>query len=368
MSTAVVDPRQLGGRIAKWRERLGLTPEWVGEASGIEAERCRAIEAGSRVPSTWDLFRIAGALGTDPAMLVRPGDALGHPTRGTARFRDGGSFDDLPSTDRRLLSVAAEAGRVGYALCQWLAVAPSKTHPGSTPLAGAAWQQGHELGEAARAELEIPAGPIPSVTRTLESLGVHVAHVDFESEEIEAVSLFEKAALPVILVNQSSSRVRSARPLRSVLAHELCHLLHDATEHHVVTMVTRRSEHDVDVERRANAFAPSFLAPASMLGEVEPGGLVRELVERWGFSLEGASWHVKNVQRLSEAAAQELRHEACGRLQFLLEPDERVNAGEGALPVEPGPLVRGRLSRLVAQALEAGHLTEGRAVEILRMR
>src|SRR5207249_5663828 len=92
------------------------------------------------------------------------------------------------------------------------------------------WTQGYELAFAARQRLVPTQVPLDSVQRTLEDLGVHVALVSFDAHGLEAASLLEPGSAPVILLNKDSTRVRYPLSRRAILAHELCHLLHDGGE------------------------------------------------------------------------------------------------------------------------------------------
>jgi hypothetical protein len=205
----------------------------------------------------------------------------------------------------------------------------------------------------------------------LEENGVHVAFVDFEMDDVIAASLAEPNALPVILLNRGHSRVKNVHARRSVLAHELAHVLHDATTQHIVSVVSRRAQEWEPWEQRANGFAPNFLAPRAWvaLTAKEPAALVRELCSTWWLSWEGACWHAKNLKLITPPVCEELKRNPRGGAPDL--PDEKVPRTPLdmlGLEVDAEPLVRGLVSELVAVAVSEGDITQGRANEILSIR
>jgi Zn-dependent peptidase ImmA (M78 family) len=215
---------------------------------------------------------------------------------------------------------------------------------------------------------------LSSVQRTLEELGVHVAFVDFESDEIEAASLFETRAAPVVLLNARVPRIKQILSRRAVLAHELCHLLHDGGERDL-TVVSRETDQSPQ-EQRANGFAPSFLAPGKFLRD-EPrivafNGRPREVVlwlaRTWGLSFAGAVWHAKNTHLIEGTVAEELyRNEHATTIDpspFETETD-RATPSRLEMEAEPSPLASGLFSSLALAALERGLISRGRALELL---
>jgi Zn-dependent peptidase ImmA (M78 family) len=162
------------------------------------------------------------------------------------------------------------------------------------------------------------------------------------------------------------------------MAHELCHLLHDAGEQDLETRLSGNdSSFDDLVEKRARAFAPSFLAPRDevRLWFDQGGGKhlsasrnkVLALARRWGLSWQGAVWHAKNCDLISPAKAESLQSEA--ERQEWQDDFERRQPPPGHPTTIAGTaissLCRGKLSDLVLEALEAGAISRGRALEIV---
>jgi Zn-dependent peptidase ImmA (M78 family) len=343
--------------------------EGVAVLSGVPLERVRAIEMG-QPPTTSEVAKLANALAVDPAALWR-GEVS--PARTTARFRAPLGVPFLAREDATLLARAAEAGRIVAHLSALLGrpaspiiaarrVLPIESWPEP-------WEQGYRLGVQARQRLHGKREPIASMARLFEQLGIHVASVTFQSTDILAASLYEPGAAPVVLLNRGTHRVKAKLSRRAVLAHELCHLLHDGGETNLLTLVSKGNDPSPH-EQRANAFAPSFVVPGGWLepSTTDPRALTREVAARWGLSFEGAAWHLKNAGRMSNAEAEEM---SCGREQI---PDDDFEHEPARLPTdncgvsEPVPTARGLLSDLAVLAYEGELISKGRAAEILELR
>lgn len=357
----------LGEAIGALRASYGMSVADLARLSGLPISTVTGVEAGTP-PSSYELSRVAAGLGVDPAALYA--GKLGDPKRSTARFRAPQGAEKLPAADARLLAVAAQLGRVGAALREWL-VLPSPLNA-LRLVEGAkggptTWRRGYQLGRRARLALAPEPAALPSIQRLLESVGIHVAFVDFETPTIEAASIFEAGAMPIVLLDRQSERVRNPLTRRAILGHELCHLLHDGGERDL-TIVTREGD-ESPAEQRANGFAPSFLAPKDWVEPTkdEPKALVVEVAHAWGLTFEGAVWHVKNLKFISEAQARELlsaRRPTLRRGSF--EPDlPRFVPADHGIEATPSPLVSGLLSDLVVRAFLDGHISTARAREIL---
>lgn len=358
----------LGERIRERWEQYGFALDDVARLSGLTPERVKQIADGS-TPSTFELARLCDAVVVEPYELMRNDELESDPRRSVARFRRGESAAEISPDDLRWMSLAAELARVGEHLRGLLGKPVSRIdearevraitsdHPG---------KEGAQLGLAARLQLHDDGKPIFSVRGLLEAWGVHVAEVELRSPGVEAVSLFESGAVPVILLNRQHPRVRLPLSRRAVLAHELCHLLHDGGERDVATVVSREASND-PMEQRANGFAPSFLAPDPWLRKdstlpEDPDDLVFQVGRRWGLSYEGAVRHANNIGLIDGDVAEALmtRHT---RLPVELEPPvERRPAPEG---LSPSPMANGIIADWAMEAYEEDLISLGRLEEIL---
>jgi len=372
----------LNDRLRRRREDFGASVQQAAAWAGIDPERLREIEGGAPLHS-WELDGICRGLAVDSGSLARGGDRS--PRRSVARFKTADWVDPRPE-DFRTLSLAAELGRIGGFLAEKTGSrsrladlrAPEPVSAASEP-----WQQGYRLGENARRALEPRTGPIVNLEALLRSCQVHVARVEFSSRNLDAASLWERASLPVILLNTRSSRSRSSLSRRALLAHELCHLLHDSGDRDLTTQLSW-SEHagnyEDEVEQRARAFAPAFLAPRDEVRSwfrAGPGQRIHDsekkveaLARRWGFSLRGAVWHAKNCGIIQPRTADRLGRSV--EDQGHSWADELETAAPDLKGLEPetlrdeiSPVAQGLLADLVADATRAGVISAGRGREIV---
>lgn len=361
----------LGQCVLRLRQTYGFDLDRLAELSAIPAPRIRDIESGSPF-STTELAQLAGALAVDPAQLHS--GKIEQTQRTLARFRAPIGLTDIHASDVRLLARAAEVGRVCAELRDLLETGPSPVAEHRKPMAvtksAEPWREGYDLGSEARDCLFPAHEALPSVQQSLEQLGVHIAFVRFDTERIEAASLFELSSMPVILLNKSSSRVKYPLSRRAILAHELCHLLHDGGKRSLAIISREEGLDPSGIEKRANGFAPNFLAPKNW---VEPHGrnekaIVTELAGRWGLSLEGAAWHAKNLGLIEKSAVDQFRN-VKARLERRFEPDlPRTPPSLLGIEAEPTDLVNGYVAELAIIAAEEGAISKGRAAEILSLK
>lgn len=363
---------RVGEHVRRLREAYGFDPAHLAELSALSISRVRDIEAGSPL-STAELAQLAGALAVDPARLHA--EKIEETQRSVARFRAPIGLPDIDGSDARLLARAAQAGEICAQLRALLGKEASPVADRRAPTAvvrsSEPWRQGYELGTSAREKLLPTHDALVSVQQSLEELGVHVAFVYFEAKEVEAASLFEPGSSPVILLNKSSSRVKYPLSRRAILAHELCHLLHDGGERDL-TIISREEGLDFSgTEKRANGFAPNFLAPKDWIHAhgKSAKAIVTDLAEIWGLSLEGAAWHAKNLGLIPESKVKRFRDEALKpRFETRFEPQlPRTPPGLVGIEGEPTDLARGYLSELAIIAAEEGAISKARAAEIVSL-
>lgn len=366
-------------RIRNRRKAFDASIEAMASWASLPAERWRAIENGAPL-SVAELGHVARALAVEPGTLLRGEERS--PRRTVARFRQAVPLPAPSILESRTLALAAELGRIGGALHRLLGKPlPLVNVRKSIPVSDREepWRQGYRLGEAARRSLGIPVGPVIDLQKTLEAAAIHVATLPFSGADIDAASLMEEGAMPVLLLNQRSPRIARLLPRRAAMAHELCHLLHDAGEHDLETQMSRSegSAQDDPAEQRARAFGPAFLAPREevrhwfrsgsgrKLGD--PEAKVIHLAKRWGLSWGGAVWHAKNCQLIRPATADRLAGEPSPRPDWPVDFERAEPRSTSRLPegMEPNPLCRGKIAELVGEALEIGAISEGRAREIL---
>jgi Zn-dependent peptidase ImmA (M78 family) len=293
----------------------------------------------------------------------------------------------MAASDLRLLALASELGRMGGHLLDLAGHTPlvsSLRQPRPVSAREEPWKQGYSLGEAARRVCKPATGPIRNLESILRSLGVHVADVPFSDRQLDAASLWEPGAVPIILINSSSAGAARTLPRRAALAHELCHLLHDSGENDMTTQLSWDEErsHGGAVEQRARAFGPAFLARPDDVRTwfrrgrgrnlSDPRSKVVKLAERWGLSYFGAIWHAKNCGIIQSRTAHDLKEASATEPQpwakhFEIERQSalaRLKFSHDEM-IEISDLGRGLIAELAADAATAGSISQGRAREIL---
>ncbi|MEZ4267181.1 MAG: ImmA/IrrE family metallo-endopeptidase [Myxococcota bacterium] len=362
---------------------MSLLPS-LPELAGLSEARVREIQDGSPF-SAAEFESLCRALAVDSVAMHRGEE--NRPNRAPARFRGAISDGRVNGRDMRLLSLAVEQSRIlghllkrlgrGVPLARYREVRPPSQNRD-------VWREGYEFGESARAALLPLPGPIFDLEAAARGLGIHVAQVTFSTPDIDAASVWDPTAVPVILLNKKSSRHRHTGALRATIAHELCHLLHDAGEQDLTTQVSwgrgRRGNFNEAVEVRARAFAPAFLAPrdqtrAWLQGQPSriqnsPDGVLVALAEHWGLSLEGAAWHARNCELL-ELAEAEAQATTSSRRRISLHNFESSRGTTPPamifddLPDHAAELWEGWATDLVLAAVEEGQISVGRARELL---
>jgi Zn-dependent peptidase ImmA (M78 family) len=352
--------------------------------TGLSAERLAQIRSGATYTAD-EYEQLCRALAVDPTVMFRGEETS--PSRLPARFRAAMVLGGPRGSDLRLLALAGEQGRIlahlvtslgrRVALLGLREVRPPRTSRET-------WREGYELGERARARLELPRGPIRDLESVLTQLGVHIARGHFTRPEIDAASVWQPDAVPIILLNEESGRSGHPGAVRATLAHELCHLLHDAGEQDLTTQVSWGAEgtgnYSDMVEVRARAFAPAFLAPrlevrgwfAKQPKRVQEDArrTIHALGGHWGLSFEGAAWHAKNCGVVDPADAEALAATPLGEWIDLSDFASQPNWVPPAmvhpdLPARAEGLWEGSATGIVLDALSEGVITSGRASELL---
>ena len=141
----------------------------------------------------------------------------------------------------------------------------------------------------------------------LRNWGVEVREFDTGSPSIEALACWGPRHGPAVLVNPKGRRwVRSSLARRSILAHEICHLLID--RHGALPLAEVLGGNvAAELEGRANAFAAELLLPRELvekrIGDGDVESVMSSLSTDFGASFEVVAWQIHNsgaIQRLSE--------------------------------------------------------------------
>lgn len=145
------------------------------------------------------------------------------------------------------------------------------------------------VAQALRFQWQIPSGPIHNLVELIESKGVIVLFVDFNSDKFDGSSFIIDRKYPVIFVNKNSSPDRQ----RLTIAHELGHLI----------MHFSAGSHE-NAEKEAFRFGIEFLAPITQVkvycNKVTFGKLF-ELKLHFGVSIQSLVRHLKTNKILTES-------------------------------------------------------------------
>jgi Zn-dependent peptidase ImmA (M78 family)/DNA-binding XRE family transcriptional regulator len=252
-----LDKEELGRRLKKAREAVGLTQEDAAEQLGISRGALAQFEMGAKAPNSLHLVRLAEIYRRDLAELLAEqfNEARRDPL--TALFR----ADLQLASDRERASAVAECAK----LCReytnletLLGIDQDRVYDVNynTPPMRTRWdaiRQGERLAELERARLSLGDDPLTNVPELLEAQGVRFIEMPFP-ETISGLFLSDARYGPSIIVNEEHGAPRR----RFSSAHEYCHVLVDRDLGGLVSRAENREELP---EVRANAFAAAFLMP-----------------------------------------------------------------------------------------------------------
>jgi Zn-dependent peptidase ImmA (M78 family)/DNA-binding XRE family transcriptional regulator len=264
-----LDMEELGRRLKKAREAVGLNQEEVSGQLGISRGALAQFETGTKAPNSLHLVRLAEIYRRELGeLLAEAFDEAGRDPL-TALFR----ADLQLASDRERASTIAECVK----LCReftnletLLGIDQDRVYDVNynTPLMRTRWdaiRQGERLAELERARLRLGEDPLTNLAEILEAQGVRFIEMPL-SDAISGLFLSDTRYGPSIMVNEDHS------PRRRLFscAHEYCHVLVDRDRGGLVSRAENREEL---FEVRANAFAAAFLMPE---------GGVRAFVRRLG--------------------------------------------------------------------------------------
>jgi len=277
----------LGKRLKEARENCAITQERAAEAIGAPRTALVHIEAGRRVPSTLELSDLA-ELYKKPVthFLSRTAsqeeDAL---EEVTLHLRVERAFRENPvvkcSIDK-WLGIVREGAELNILLgASTHDALPFYTQSAPKTLSEA-FQQGESIAEQERKRLGLGENPVHRLQDLLSSAGAWVASVNLP-KEISGMFLHEHSLGPVILINNTHPRVRR----RFSYAHEYGHALIDRKQD-ATAMVSTQANSTERTEKRANAFAASFLMPQNgvrtYLSSIDKGGPTRHVHAVYGIA------------------------------------------------------------------------------------
>lgn len=362
----------LGERLRKARTRLGLTQDQVAEAMHMSRPTISQIEAGKRPVNSLELARFARLYRIPVHVLLQEAEETEVGAEAYFRLAESTTLELKPAWRAVLLGFVEECRQ--YAELERMVLGRVGDLPVSydaEKLGPSSIRQGEQAAELERKRLGIGDDPITNLPELLELQGVKViARKHPEATELVGAALYRREFGPAILVNLSGSDLAPGR-LNFTAAHEYAHLLF---ERELDTVDYEGYLTDPKpFERRANAFAASFLMPEpGILKELQSIGWrkgqdlghaeVVYLSVRFGVSYKAMLWRLTNLGLITEEERAALYELPVLSVITDLGCDEKMQEHLGRWTEAS---MRRRFRMLVLQAYREGRISGGRAAQLL---
>ena len=251
-----MDAKDLGSRLRSARESRGLSQQAAAGALGLPRTAITQLEAGSRSLSTLELTRLSELYLHSVVDLLREGSIDEDRDVLVALHRMAPGLEEDPET-REQVARCVHLCREGVALARLLGT-EHRPGPPSYEMRlprspGEAVAQGEEAAEQERRRLGIANAPIADVSELIASQDIWTSGLTLP-DGMSGLFLRHPSIGLAILVNSSHPRGRK----RFSYAHEYAHALLDRNDNITISSTDNSSE---VVEKRANAFAATFLMP-----------------------------------------------------------------------------------------------------------
>ncbi len=345
----------IGTRIARTRERMGLTAYELAQRAGVSFDALVALEKGDVADiSTAGVARIARELDVD----VSEWFSAEKPTSQPALFFRQGGIPDFFDQDRKAVVIALREARAIASVDALLGrryekrAAFSPRDVGSVP-----FDDGYKLAQLVRRTLGQPTQPLGSVVSIVEDeFGVPVLAASLHTQRVLALTAKERDSdLVVVILNQAQPNARVH------VIHELAHVLFDRPVQDVdywIDLDDDRESQTIKTEQRAKAFAAELLIPQEGLS-VQFGRPMQ---------LSGFAAAIKLARQVGEhfrTPPELTTNHLVNRKYIAVELREQVTESL-TIPVYARPTPRPKmLERRVAEALSGGLITQMRARELL---
>lgn len=282
----------LGERIARARQRAGISQGALAELVGLTQSAISRIEAGERSVESLELARIARELQISVLDLLEE-----RPLMEELLLAARAKATESAGLDRALDRV------VNLVRLEQLVKGPGEDRPRPLEQVPApndldAIGEGQWLAQHMRAVWNLDDDPMPNNFESLvEDLsGLSIALEPLSEQVAGLYACVDETAIALV-----DSSVPFGRQ-RFTVAHELCHfLLRDDDRLIIDERLSGRSK----TERRANAFAAHFLMPEESIrrylrGREADDEVAVELVYTFGVSLQALLWRLFNLALISK--------------------------------------------------------------------
>jgi Zn-dependent peptidase ImmA (M78 family) len=271
-----IDLKTLGSKLAKYREQLKESIIEVGSATGIDAARLTAIEAGQVEPTGDDVLILADHYRCDFKFFISNEQVAPFEQTETLYRAHG---NDFTKEDRRAVQDFLYLCETEDFLMRELGRPPK----GFAFSPSGDYFKGH--GEAAAARLRTALGhddrAVPrDIYAEFRSVGVHMFRRKLGNSNISGLFIMHPVAGKCALVNHSEDIYRQ----RFSAAHEMAHAIFDSQQFASVSF-DRPGGSDY-LELRANRFASCFLMPPAFLKKLPLPNQWSDLdAQRWANEL-----------------------------------------------------------------------------------
>lgn len=389
------DAAQLGPRLRDAREKRGLSQQAVAEALGLPRTAVTNIETGNRSLSTTELMKLATLYDRPVASFLEDeattaDDASVILLRALQQASNGPVFREAID---HVLNLCREGAALRALLGQSLGE-PLPDYATRVVSAGEAIRQGDFVAQEERRRLGLGDTPIGNIASLISGQGIWVAACDLP-DDMSGLFTHDRRAGLAIIINASPRHAAVRR--RFSYAHEYGHALFDRAEPY---RLTRHANADEMVEKRANAFAASFLMPKGgiedqlrqldkgrpsrqaqivydVAGDVPSESEVRpragsqtitwqdvgSIARQFGVSYESAVWRLRNLGHLGPTETVTLLAEKGKRLR--LEDILKLRIDDVIPPPDTRDQeLRDQVVRLAIEAFRREEISQGRLREL----
>ena len=280
-----MDLATLGKRLKEARLNCGVSQEAAAEAIGVPRTAIVHIEAGNRSVSTLELAELARLYGRPVAEFFAKEETQGEDPL-VALHRLSPEVKDRAAVEREVrqcVEICRQGVELEAALGRRIRLGPPAYDLPSPTNYSEAIEQGEEIAEEERNRVGIGYAPIPDMADLLTGQSIWASGAELP-DEMSGLFLHHPSVGLVVLVNYDHHRGRK----RFSYAHEYAHALLDRKRS--VTVTTRGNSSEL-VEKRANAFAASFLVPKVgvelFLALLNKGGASRRTFHVYDVATEG---------------------------------------------------------------------------------
>ena len=256
-----MDKKELGKKIKKERKRRGLTQEKIEKSLNLPQKAMTRIESGERVPSTFELEKLAKLFHISIGDFLKNDIIDKDPLISLYRMAPGLEKDPIIQEEiHRCVHICKEGIFLEKLLeyPQRQRIFFSSFEPPQTALE--AIKQGEQAAKEERRRLGMGSLPVHDIIELLASQGIWCASTNLPSE-MSGLFLYHISIGIIILINATHGIARQ----RFSYAHEYAHALFDLNQQILIS--DAMNSYNL-IEKRANSFAAAFLMPEEGIEEI----------------------------------------------------------------------------------------------------